>query len=108
MLPTTVETFAVWIMTASAAGIIISLLYERATFFQNITPNVKRWVVFLTFILLPFIGVALQIATGMPFALPLTPQGWVTLVANILLQGVAGWSASQFAHGADPVAARNF
>lgn len=102
MLPTTIDTFAVWLMTASAAGVIVSLLYERATFFQNLSPNVKRWAIFLTFIFLPLIGVVLQIATGMPFVSPVTWQGWVTLVGNMLLQGVAAWSASQFAHGVDP------
>jgi hypothetical protein len=103
MLPTDIQSFAVWIMTAGAAGWIVSIFYERVTAFQSLTPNQKRWVVFFTFILLPFAGVGLQVANGMTFPLPVTGQAWVTLVGNMLLQGIAAWSASQWAHGQDPV-----
>lgn len=101
MLPSTLEGLAVWMLSAGAAAFIVSVLYERWTWFLALLPSRKRWVVFGTFVGLPLVGIALQVLTNTLRPLPAEFYQWVSLVGNAMLQGLFAWASSQFIHGAD-------
>lgn len=94
--------FVKWLGTAAAAGFVVSYWFERQAWFQALTAQQKEVVVFWTFIILPLASHGVGLWLGTVTGVPVTPQEWVTLLIGLVLQGLAAWGASQYAHGSDP------
>lgn len=105
--PTDPVDFLSWLSGPMSAGVIVSLLFERALWFQKLTSKEKHRLVLATFLLLPVVSVAGQWALGSAVALPagegtLLYQAWAKYVLTLLMQGLTAWGVSQYAHKFDP------
>ena len=101
--PTDPLEFTVWLMLPASAGVIVSLLYERAGWFQALSAKAKHYTVLVTFLLLPLVGTLAAYALGVGgVVLPAEPRGLVLWLFGILFQGLSAWAASQYAHKYDP------
>lgn len=101
--PVTVEEFVVWLASAGAAGVLVSMLLERFAPFQKLSETAKHYSVLGLFALLPLVSLALQVTLGLyAKPLPANSQEWVKFVLSLLLQGLTAWASSQYAHAKDP------
>ncbi len=91
--------FLAWLATPAAAAVIIALVLERITAWRNWRSPWKGRAVVALFVLLPYVAAGLQL-----LAARVDPQlvAGVSLVLAWGLQGLFAWSASQYAHDADP------
>jgi len=99
--PTTLSEIAVWLLSAGAAGLIVSLLMERVSVFKQWRSPLKKWCVIALFIGLPYVGLALK------WALSVIDPVIVSKVQeylNLAIYGLAMWASSQYAHDKDPAA----
>ena len=101
--PVTVNEFVVWLASAGAAGVLVSMLLERFSLFQKLSGTAKHYSVLALFALLPIVSLVLQVALGLyEKPLPVTPQEWVKFVLELIVQGLTAWASSQWAHAKDP------
>jgi hypothetical protein len=101
--PVTIDAFVVWLASAGAAGVLVSMLLERFEPFQKLGEKQKHYSVLVLFALLPLVSLALQVALGLyDKPLPATAQEWVKFVLSLLIQGLTAWASSQWAHAKDP------
>lgn len=102
-VPTDSAEFFLWLASPAAQGAILALLLQRWAWFEAKDSKFKAWSTFLGSLLYPIPTTALAVWLGLiQITLPATPQEWVLLVANLMLQGFAVWAGSQFAHQNDP------
>lgn len=97
--PTTLSEIAVWLLTAGAAGLIVSLLMERVPAFKQWHSPLKRYAVIALFVGLPYVGLLLQ------WALSVVDPAIVTSAEkylNLAIYGLAMWASSQYVHDKDP------
>ena len=101
--PTDPLEFVVWLMLPASAGVIVSLLLERAGWFQAMKAKSKHYTVLATFLLLPVAGTLAAYALGVGgVVLPAEPRGLALWLFGIVFQGLSAWAASQYAHKYDP------
>lgn len=102
--PIELNEFVIWLGSAGAAGVIVSLLLERLPAFQALSATHKHMAVLAVFVFLPFVAQVAQWSLGLPLVWPSEPQAWARWALALALQGLVAWGASQYAHGADPQA----
>ena len=97
--PTDLAQFAVWLGSAGAGGIILSLLLERWPAFKNWQSPAKGYCVMGLFVALPFVGEAGEWAIR-----NIDPAVLAQVQAALgkILLALGAWTASQFAHAKDP------
>lgn len=100
--PTDPLEFVAWLMLPASAGVIVSLLYERASWFQAMTAKARHYLVLATFLLLPLAATLAGAALGLAVVIPSEPRAIALWLFGILFQGLTAWSASQYAHKYDP------
>jgi hypothetical protein len=73
-------------------GLVLAFLFERFSWFQNMSPNTKWWVVFVCSLVLPVLA---QIALDF-----VPPEVWARLEPywRALAGGFVAWAGSQAAH----------
>jgi len=101
--PTEPLEFLVWLGAPASAGVIVSLLLERAGWFQALASEAKARLVFITFLVLPFASALGGAVLGAEVAIPTDPQAIARWALALALQGLTAWGASQYAHGSDPL-----
>jgi hypothetical protein len=93
--PTDIGAFIVWLGTAGAGGLIVSLGLEKIASWVEWKSPLKTYVTVALFVALPFLSQLLQYAYAqLDPALAAQIQGYL----NLAIGGLAAWAASQVAH----------